>query len=187
MCLSCLVLCVHVTECIPCHSVTTHVTLSLHMSLCHCTCHSVTAASTGVLSVSFSPSGAHLVVGCERGLVKVYANSDFKPLFELQEQKVRSAGCEVCFVSCILVPPSPPSPRVISPAWHTLRMESGWPVVPQMGPSACGGVSPCNYWQQQFFQPLHSCLHPLCSVTLWEPLAASAPGSRSHNRCTCTH
>lgn len=46
-------------------------------------------ACVGVLSVSYSPSGSHLVVGCEKGLLKVYNSSDFKPLFELQEQQVR--------------------------------------------------------------------------------------------------
>ena len=73
--------------------------------------HPVTAASTSVLSVSFSPSGAHLVVGCERGLIKVYTNSDFKLLFELQEQKVRSADYEdvqVVYTHAYLSPPPPP-------------------------------------------------------------------------------
>ena len=56
-----IVCCACVTECIPCPP-----------------------ACAGVLSVSYSPSGSHLVVGCEKGLLKVYNSSDFKPLFELQ-------------------------------------------------------------------------------------------------------
>ena len=64
-----IVCCACVIECIPCPT-----------------------ACAGVLSVSYSPSGSHLVVGCEKGLLKVYNSSDFKPLFELQEQQVRASS-----------------------------------------------------------------------------------------------
>lgn len=89
------------------------------------------------------------MVGCEKGLVKVYSAADFKPLFELQEQKVRvqrRVGCNDIRTHVVVIIPTPPTPRVSSHAWRTPRMGSGWPVVPQMVPSACGEVGPCNCW-----------------------------------------
>lgn len=54
------------------------------------------------------------MVGCEKGLVKVYSAADFKPLFELQEQKVRvqrRVGCNDIRTHVVVIIPTPPTPQ----------------------------------------------------------------------------
>ena len=71
------------------------------------------------------------MVGCERGLIKVYTNSDFKLLFELQEQKVRSADYEdvqVVYTHAYLSPPPPPPPPGL---YHLPGVLRGWRVAGQ--------------------------------------------------------